>query len=178
MRRSSLCREVLDRDGHCCQNCGLPADHAHHVVPLSLGGNNIASNMISLCDDCHGKVHGLDMTSHRALTKAGLQAARERGVKIGGLRPGTEARNAARIANAEVRAERLRPLLEPLVARGYSLTQIGEHLAESGHVTKGGKCIAPAQVKRYVERLGLSATYKKTAGFPAVLSAPSALLSL
>ncbi len=156
MRRSSLCQQVLDRDGHCCQNCGLPADHAHHVVPLSLGGNNIASNMISLCDDCHGKVHGIDMTSHRALTKAGLQAARERGVKLGGLRPGTEARNAARIANAELRAQRLRSVLEPLVAHGYSLTRIGQELAALGYVTKGGKPIAPAQVKRYVQRLRLT----------------------
>jgi ribosomal protein S30 len=173
MNRSSLCREVLDRDGHCCQNCGLSADHAHHVVPLSLGGNNIASNMISLCDDCHGKVHGIDMTSHRALTKAGLQAARERGVKIGGLRPGTEARNAARVANAELRAERLRPVLEPLVAKGYSLTRMGDELARHGHLTKGGKGIAPSQVRRYVERLGLFSAYSKGPGEPEPLQAPS-----
>lgn len=90
-----------------------------------------------------------------ARTKAGLAAARARGVKLGGARLGLEARNAARIAKAEAEAERLRPVLEPLVALGYSLTRIGDELARHGHLTKGGKGIAPAQVRRYLERLGL-----------------------
>jgi DNA invertase Pin-like site-specific DNA recombinase len=90
-----------------------------------------------------------------ARTKAGLAAARARGVKLGGARPGLEARNAARVAKAVAEAERLRPVLEPLVALGYSLTRIGDELARHGHLTKGGKGIAPSQVRRYLERLGL-----------------------
>lgn len=32
--------------------------HAHHIVPLGAGGSNARSNLITLCDECHGRVHG------------------------------------------------------------------------------------------------------------------------
>jgi hypothetical protein len=53
---------VLERDDYKCANCRQTKERAelkaHHIVPLSLGGNNIPSNMTTLCGECHGKVHG------------------------------------------------------------------------------------------------------------------------
>jgi len=48
---------------HYCINCGQEASELHHVVPLALGGNDIDSNKVWLCIECHNKVHkrGLGM---------------------------------------------------------------------------------------------------------------------
>ena len=40
-----------------CINCGKPARALHHIVPLSLGGNDIPSNRVFLCQDCHDLIH-------------------------------------------------------------------------------------------------------------------------
>lgn len=54
---------VFKRDQYTCQGCGVSdveADelHCHHIVPLGAGGTNVRSNLITLCDECHGRVHG------------------------------------------------------------------------------------------------------------------------
>jgi len=51
---------VLSRDDHTCQGCGSATDelHIHHICPLGAGGSNALSNLITLCDECHGRVHG------------------------------------------------------------------------------------------------------------------------
>jgi len=63
---------VRKRDNYTCRvsvirpdlKCGirLPPPysallHTHHIVPLPKGSNH-PSNLISLCKDCHSKVHG------------------------------------------------------------------------------------------------------------------------
>lgn len=53
-------RAIRQRDDHTCQGCGdADADelHVHHIVPLGAGGSNVRSNLITLCDECHGRVH-------------------------------------------------------------------------------------------------------------------------
>ncbi len=45
--------DVLYRDQHRCQQCGAPAGHAHHVVPVSRGGTDDLSNLAALCADCN-----------------------------------------------------------------------------------------------------------------------------
>lgn len=63
---------VKKRDGYRCAACSQSRDlddgpewqteeadlHAHHIVPLGAGGSNARSNLITLCDECHGRVHG------------------------------------------------------------------------------------------------------------------------
>lgn len=42
-----------------CGNCGETVSlHIHHVVPISVGGSNRASNLVRLCNVCHSKAHG------------------------------------------------------------------------------------------------------------------------
>ena len=72
---------------HYCINCGKEATHQHHVVPKSLGGNN-NKNLVWLCDNCHGIIHGIEYNngqlSHSQLIKNGMEKAREKGKeKIG-----------------------------------------------------------------------------------------------
>lgn len=66
---------VRQRDGYRCRinviqpswRCGvyLPPPfhsmlHAHHIVPLPRGSNH-PTNLISLCRECHGKIHGKNL---------------------------------------------------------------------------------------------------------------------
>jgi 5-methylcytosine-specific restriction endonuclease McrA len=68
----ALSAYVRQRDNYTCQmhvlrpdiRCGirLPPPfsnllHAHHIVPLPKGSNH-PTNLISLCRDCHSKIHG------------------------------------------------------------------------------------------------------------------------
>ncbi|MCC6935559.1 MAG: HNH endonuclease [Thermomicrobiales bacterium] len=52
-------RAVYRRDGYRCVNCGATDVelHAHHIVPLSVGGSNNTSNIVTLCRACHESLH-------------------------------------------------------------------------------------------------------------------------
>ncbi len=89
-------------------------------------------------------------------TREALAAAKARGVKLGGLRPGTIRENAAAAAKATAAAEALRPLLVPMVAAGYSLRRMSEALAAAGTVTAKGSPLSASTVRLQLQRLGLS----------------------
>jgi 5-methylcytosine-specific restriction protein A len=42
-----------------CQKQGklTPVEEVHHIIPLSKGGTNKYSNLMSLCQSCHTKTH-------------------------------------------------------------------------------------------------------------------------
>jgi len=45
-----------------CERCfaeGIitPVDEVHHIVPVSKGGTHERSNLMSLCQSCHNKIH-------------------------------------------------------------------------------------------------------------------------
>lgn len=73
-----------------CINCGKEASELHHIVPLSLGGNDINSNKVPLCSLCHTIVHGTDPdkrgTHWKELQKAGIEKAKAEG-KYKGRKP-------------------------------------------------------------------------------------------
>ncbi len=49
--------EVLRRDNHACRYCGAVAPDAKltvdHVLPVTLGGTDEASNLVAACADCN-----------------------------------------------------------------------------------------------------------------------------
>lgn len=90
-------------------------------------------------------------------TRDALAAAKARGVKLGGVRPGTITENGAAKARALDRAEKLRPVLAPMVASGMSLRQIAAALAQAGTRNRKGEPLAAQQVSRVIKRLGLTA---------------------
>ena len=73
-----------------CINCGSPAVELHHVVPLSLGGNDIESNKVPLCSLCHTLIHGTNQDKRgvhwKELQKAGIEKAKVEG-KYKGRKP-------------------------------------------------------------------------------------------
>lgn len=92
-----------------------------------------------------------------ARTKAGLAAARERGVKLGGLRPNTITCNDAARQRAQAGSERLRPWLTALWSQEPrpSLRTVAKALALVGVTTKAGQPWSPSTVKLHLQRLGL-----------------------
>ncbi len=53
-----LCREVLERDGWRCQSCGGVRDlQVHHIQWRSHLGDDIESNLVTLCNICHQLLH-------------------------------------------------------------------------------------------------------------------------
>ena len=53
-----LSRQARARDDYECGNCHATTDlHVHHIVPLSKGGTNNLSNLRTLCEDCHKRLH-------------------------------------------------------------------------------------------------------------------------
>lgn len=54
-----LRRERLARDGYTCQGCGVSAtkQNIHHIIPLERGGSNDLSNLTTLCNNCHARIH-------------------------------------------------------------------------------------------------------------------------
>jgi hypothetical protein len=65
--KDSVRREVLRRDGYCCQDCRWSHNlwnksdprhlEVHHIIMHVQGGANTADNLITLCNICHDKRH-------------------------------------------------------------------------------------------------------------------------
>lgn len=84
--RRNLSEKDKKEIGTCCCNCGSTEElEYHHIIPICLGGNDTNSNMACLCYPCHQKIHygkskhGL----HSTVIKMGLEAAKEKGVRLG-----------------------------------------------------------------------------------------------
>ena len=78
-----LCYEIDGRDRYRCRACGCKVMRTlaavpnrlerHHVIPISLGGENTAENVVSLCLECHFARHVmrtllLDGNANKSLT--------------------------------------------------------------------------------------------------------------
>jgi DNA invertase Pin-like site-specific DNA recombinase len=87
-------------------------------------------------------------------TKAALQAARERGTKLGGYRAGgMKKAHKAKVAHADAYARKVASLVLPLRKAGLSLSAIAIQLGEHGVPTsKGGQWDAKA-VSRVIDRM-------------------------
>jgi len=63
-RRDNYTCRMGDLTNHRCNNRFPPPFHnllhAHHIIPLPKGPNH-PKNLITLCKDCHGKIHGKNL---------------------------------------------------------------------------------------------------------------------
>jgi 5-methylcytosine-specific restriction endonuclease McrA len=54
-----LRREILERDGWRCQKCGSSRNlDVHHRIRRSALGDDLETNLITLCRECHQILHG------------------------------------------------------------------------------------------------------------------------
>ena len=132
-----------------CFECGQPAHHRHHVVPRSLGG----TKTVSLCEVCHSKIHGHDLTIQN-LTSSALQAKKTRGERLGTTPLGFKTVDGVVTVDEseQVTVERARQLR----SEGLTLRAIASRLTDEGHQTKRGGRWEAATVNlllkpRYIE---------------------------
>jgi HNH endonuclease len=63
-----------------CVAChGRGVLHHHHLVPKAEGGSDDETNLITLCEACHGRVHGRTFKHHRKLQAVGIAKAAAEG---------------------------------------------------------------------------------------------------
>ena len=126
-----------------CVACGR--DHGlnhHHMVPRSIDGPDDESNLITLCRECHGLLHGADWSlDHADLIKRGLAAAKLRGVLPG--------RKSYVATMPETVA-----LAKQLHADGLSYRKISAALAVQGHTTAKGKPHVASAIQKMIPRRG------------------------
>ena len=87
-------------------------------------------------------------------TKAALQAAKARGVKLGGARPEAEARHAAVKATADGNAARVSKAIKSHRSAGATYREIAEHLNQLKVTTARGRARYATTVRNYDLRLG------------------------
>lgn len=85
-------------------------------------------------------------------TKAALQEAKKRGVKLGGLRDKTAARNKAKRKQADQFAAKIWRTLEPMKQQGLSFSDMARRLNDIGITTATGKQFYAQTIKNIVER--------------------------
>lgn len=86
-------------------------------------------------------------------TKAALRMAKERGVKLGGMRDATGERNKAIQAKADREAHKLMKIIGPLHKAGTSLQKIARALDDQGISTSRGGNWSATQVSRVLARV-------------------------
>ena len=86
-------------------------------------------------------------------TKAGLAAAKAKGVKLGGLRDKTNARNIAKRKQADVFAAKVWVAIEPMHQSGLNYSQIAKRLTTIGMKTATQRDFAPQTVKNIILRM-------------------------
>lgn len=126
-----------------CFDCGEPANHEHHVVPVSLGG----TKTIPLCERCHGLVHGVNLLHTRRLTKAALAAKRARGERAGEIPFGFTA-DAAGLLLAHEGEQSIIAIVQRYRAAGATLRAVVSELARRGLVSRTGRAFQLTQVAR------------------------------
>lgn len=66
--------------------------YQHHLVPKSAGGSNDDNNLITLCGECHAKIHGnRSKWNTSELTSDGLQQKRTNNELVGSVPYGFDA---------------------------------------------------------------------------------------
>jgi hypothetical protein len=147
-----------------CAVCGATEGvEDHHLYLRSEGCPDDLT--VWLCHACHGRAHSMTRRVNIQLaTKAALQAAKDRGVKLGGWRGGPKVDRATavqRLANGRATntqrsclfAERIAPVAREMRASGMSFAAIAVELAAQGIVTpRGGSTWTATAVRRVLMR--------------------------
>ena len=72
-----------------CNTCGKETERVsiHHILPRSLGGRDLDTNIIKICGTCHAKIHGTEgLLSSSSLIKIGLEKRKGAGHVLGAVR--------------------------------------------------------------------------------------------
>ena len=131
---------LMKLDFCCACGCTDKSLEHHHLTPRSAGGSDDETNLITLCIDCHGAIHGMLRKDISKLTRDGLAKARKRGVKLGSPDPARAGRISAEKRKGKVKTlyKLALPHIKPLYEKNMSLRQIASALNENSVPTSNG----------------------------------------
>jgi hypothetical protein len=68
-----------------CNTCGKETEKLsiHHILPKSLGGRDIDTNIVKICNTCHTKIHGNEKLFSSSLIKKSLNDLKNEGHLLG-----------------------------------------------------------------------------------------------
>ena len=137
-----------------CFECGEVATERHHVIPRSKGG----TKTVPLCQKCHGLVHGMKRLNISELTKAALNARKEKvgewrkGYKFSDQERGEAAAKVTAKAATNKNTMLAKGYAKRLQADGLTLEAIAARLNTEGHKAPHGGTFAKIQVKRLLAK--------------------------
>ena len=78
----------LNRDNYTCQCCKTKKGtlHAHHIVYRSQGGADTLDNLITLCEECHKKLHKGELHTFEAKLKGKKKGQLKHATQMNGIR--------------------------------------------------------------------------------------------
>jgi hypothetical protein len=123
-----------------CVACGsIDELHDHHLVPRSVGGSDDETNLITLCNSCHGKVHGITKEwGLGSLIKDALHHKKGKGERVGSIPYGFNVANDG-VKLIEVEHEQsVIAVCKELKEQGLSLRKIAAKLLEQGFKNRVG----------------------------------------
>jgi 5-methylcytosine-specific restriction endonuclease McrA len=53
-------QSILKRDDHTCAYCGQPGNQIDHIIPISKGGEDHETNMVTACATCNASKKNQD----------------------------------------------------------------------------------------------------------------------
>ncbi|WP_335716296.1 recombinase family protein [Neobacillus drentensis] len=127
-----------------CGNCGIRNGlHIHHIVPLEAGGNNRITNMVRLCERCHGLAHGDEglFANLMKSSKRAKEELRKSGKWFGGRVPFGYKIDGAGYLTLSEGAETVRRILTDFYINKRSMKSIIKSLEADGILTPQGNTI-------------------------------------
>jgi len=68
-----------------CHTCGVYVERimTHHILPRSLGGTDLLSNVINICELCHSKIHSHNYINQGVLIQRSIDKMKAQGIRLG-----------------------------------------------------------------------------------------------
>lgn len=121
-----------------CVACGSTENlNHHHLFPRSLGGDDDDCNLITLCGDCHSKVHEVKANwKHSELTKKAMKEKKLRNEYTGTVPYGFRCEDGVNLVKDDIEQEIIEFVVEKN-KNGLSLRNIANRLGRKGYKPRG-----------------------------------------
>ena len=124
-----------------CYECNCNKDlQEHHILPKILGG----TKTITLCGNCHGKIHGGKFIKLSNLIKKSLHNKRNSGTKYTKSLLGFDVENGKMVVNKK--EQKIIRKMFKMYESGSGYTDIANHLNRNGYSIKNGNSFSRSYV--------------------------------
>jgi hypothetical protein len=129
-----------------CYECNCNKDlQEHHILPKILGG----TKTITLCGNCHGKIHGGKFIKLSNLIKKSLHNKRNSGTKYTKSLLGFDVENGKMVVNKK--EQKIIRKMFKMYESGSGYTEIANHLNKNGHKIKNGNPFSRSYVRNILQ---------------------------